>query len=175
MRSALQRARIDSSRAIRVARARTPIAKTGAMLRSSAMRRALALAQQSSTTTTTSWVREGIIGLRHMSANVTHVTGRATPPVQSKRPGKLPSDVAHTAKWLDSHDKPSPMEYSASVEPTAVVGDKVSCDSPGACKDRFGDDAGLGAPNTYYKLGDTTPENPAKCKYCGLRFYAAPH
>ena len=146
------------------------------MLRSSALRRALALAQRASTTTTTTTTTMGEgIACRHMSANVTHVTARATQPVQSKRPGKLPSDVAHTAKWLDSNDKPSPMEYSASVEPTAVAGDKVSCDSPGACKDRFGDDAGLGAPNTYYKLGDTTLENPVKCKYCGLRFYEAPH
>jgi hypothetical protein len=59
------------------------------------------------------------------------------------------------------------------VEPVGVPGDKVSCDSPGACKDRFGDaTGGLGAPNTYYKLNDTSPESPAKCKYCGLRFYS---
>lgn len=113
-------------------------------------------------------------GMRSASG-VTRVADRAAPPVQSKRPGKLPTDVAHTAKWLDSGDKPSPMEYIARVEPHAVEGDKVSCDSPGACKDRFGEAAGLGAPNTYYKLGDTTAENPVKCKYCGLRFYAAHH
>lgn len=92
-------------------------------------------------------------------------------PIQTKRPGKLPSDVAHTAKWLDSDAKPSPMEYSAATKPIGVRGDKVSCDSPGACKDRFGDSGGLGAPNTYYKLNDTSEEFPAKCKYCGLRFY----
>ena len=93
--------------------------------------------------------------------------------MQTKRPGKLPSDAAHTAKWLDSSAKPSPMEYSASAEPVGVPGDKVSCDSPGACKDRFGAaTGGLGAPNTYYKLNDTSPESPAKCKYCGLRFYS---
>jgi NADH dehydrogenase (ubiquinone) Fe-S protein 6 len=101
-------------------------------------------------------------------------TTKPGPPVQSKRPGKLPSDVAHTAKWLDSTEKPSPMEYSSAVEPIAVHGlERVNCDSPGACKDRFGELLGLGAPNTYYKLADTTPENPVKCKYCGLRFFDA--
>ena len=101
------------------------------------------------------------------------IPSKPSQPVQTKRPGKLPSDAAHTAKWLDSSAKPSPMEYSASAEPVGVPGDKVSCDSPGACKDRFGDaTGGLGAPNTYYKLNDTSPESPAKCKYCGLRFYS---
>ena len=93
-------------------------------------------------------------------------------PIQTKRPGKLDGDVGHTAKWLDSTAKPSPMEYSAAAEPIGVAGDNVSCDSPGACKDRFGvGEGGLGAPNTYYKLNDTSKEFPAKCKYCGLRFY----
>ena len=41
----------------------------------------------------------------------------------------------------------------------------------GACMDLYGERAGLGAPNTYYQLNSTTPENPVKCKYCGLRFY----
>ena len=30
---------------------------------------------------------------------------------------------------------------------------------------------GLGAPHGYYQLNSTSPTNPVKCKYCGLRFY----
>ena len=53
----------------------------------------------------------------------------------------------------------------------AIHADRVSCKSKGACMDLYGERAGLGAPNTYYQLNSTTPENPVKCKYCGLRFY----
>jgi len=66
-------------------------------------------------------------------------------PVQSKRPSYLPEDTPHTKKWLDSD---------------------------AACKERFGEGAALGAPATFYTLADTSVENPAKCKYCGLRFYS---
>lgn len=86
--------------------------------------------------------------------------------------GKLLSDAAYTAKWLDSSAKSSLMEYSVSVELVGVLGDKVSCDFLGVCKDWFGDVmGGLGVLNMYYKLNDISFESSAKCKYCGLRFY----
>ena len=113
-----------------------------------------------------------VVLARRAFGAVPTVSSTPSQPVQSKRPGKLPTDVSHTAKWLDSTEKPSPMEYSARTEPIGVRGDKVNCDSPGACKERFGVSDGLGAPNTYYKLNDTSPESPAKCKYCGLRFFS---
>jgi NADH dehydrogenase (ubiquinone) Fe-S protein 6 len=68
-------------------------------------------------------------------------------------------------------DVPPPMELIAQVPPIAIHADRVSCKSKGACMDLYGERAGLGAPNTYYQLNSTTPENPVKCKYCGLRFY----
>jgi NADH dehydrogenase (ubiquinone) Fe-S protein 6 len=138
-------------------------------------RRALARARaRTSASIETTIVGRGaaVAAARRAFAAVPTVSSTPSQPVQSKRPGKLPTDVAHTAKWLDSTAKPSPMEYSARVEPIGVRGDKVNCDSPGACKDRFGDSGGLGAPNTYYKLNDTSPTSPAKCKYCGLRFFS---
>ena len=58
------------------------------------------------------------------------------------------------------------MEYSARTESSRMARDKVNCDSP-ACKERFGVSDGLGAPNTYYKLNDTSPESGEVC-YCGL-------
>jgi NADH dehydrogenase (ubiquinone) Fe-S protein 6 len=85
-------------------------------------------------------------------------------PVQSKRPAYLPEDTPHTKKWLDSD--------ASKVPPIGVNASKVNCHSPGACKERFGEGAALGAPATFYTLADTSVENPAKCKYCGLRFYS---
>ena len=93
-------------------------------------------------------------------------------PVQSKRPSYAPSDTPHTKKWLESETSKAPMDWIAEVAPIGVNGGKVNCHSPGACKERFGEGAALGAPATYYTLADTSAENPAKCKYCGLRFYS---
>ena len=59
----------------------------------------------------------------------------------------------------------------ADVPPIGIAADRVSCKSKGACMDLYGERMGLGAPHCYYQLNSTTPENPVKCKYCGLRFY----
>ena len=93
-------------------------------------------------------------------------------PVQSKRPAHAPSDTPHTKKWLDSDASKAPIDWISEVQPIGVNGSKVNCHSPGACKERFGEGAALGAPATFYTLADTSVENPAKCKYCGLRFYS---
>jgi hypothetical protein len=93
-------------------------------------------------------------------------------PVQSKRPAYLPEDTPHTKKWLDSDASKAPIDWINEVPPIGVNASKVNCHSPGACKERFGEGAALGAPATFYTLADTSVENPAKCKYCGLRFYS---
>jgi len=93
-------------------------------------------------------------------------------PVQSKRPSYLPEDSPHTKKWLDSDASKAPIDWINEVPPIGVNASKVNCHSPGACKERFGEGAALGAPATFYTLADTSVENPAKCKYCGLRFYS---
>lgn len=93
-------------------------------------------------------------------------------PVQSKRPSYLPEDTPHTKKWLDSDASKAPIDWINEVPPIGVNASKVNCHSPGACKERFGEGAALGAPATFYTLADTSVENPAKCKYCGLRFYS---
>jgi len=91
-------------------------------------------------------------------------------PIQTKRPAYDERDVPHTEKWLEADATP-PIDLIAQVPPIGIKADRVSCKSEGACMDRYGERAGLGAPNTYYQLNSTTPENPVKCKYCGLRFY----
>ena len=65
----------------------------------------------------------------------------------------------------------APIDWISEVQPIGVNGSKVNCHSPGACKE-VGEGAALGAPATFYTLADTSVENPAKCKYCGLRFYS---
>lgn len=65
------------------------------------------------------------------------------------------------------------MEYIAEVPPIPI---KLSSHVPSpkgyACPScGTGGHPGLDAPKTYYNLNSTTPENPVKCKYCGLRMY----
>jgi hypothetical protein len=93
-------------------------------------------------------------------------------PIQSKRPAYTEEDTAHTEKWLESESAKKPMDWIKEQQPIGINGSKVSCHSPGACKDKFGETSGIGAPVTYLTLADTSAENPAKCKYCGLRFYS---
>lgn len=95
---------------------------------------------------------------RDDDADPPHIRGADLPPPVSR---PFPSQA----------DVPPPMELIAQVPPIAIHADRVSCKSKGACMDLYGERAGLGAPNTYYQLNSTTPENPVKCKYCGLRFY----
>ena len=92
-------------------------------------------------------------------------------PIQTKRPAYDDRDTPHTEKWLEADGVPPPIELVARISPIGIHADRVSCKSKGACMDKYGEQAGLGAPNTYYQLNSTTPENPVKCKYCGLRFY----
>jgi|TARA_B110000977_G_scaffold133936_1_gene170525 NADH dehydrogenase (ubiquinone) Fe-S protein 6 len=92
-------------------------------------------------------------------------------PIQTKRPAYDDRDTPHTEKWLEADGVPPPIELVARIPPIGIHADRVSCKSKGACMDKYGEQAGLGAPNTYYQLNSTTPENPVKCKYCGLRFY----
>jgi uncharacterized Zn-finger protein len=91
---------------------------------------------------------------------------RSPPPAQSMRPHKLPGDPTHTEKWL--FDGKSPMDSIAEVAPIAIHNHTAVC---------YGsDDTNLGHPVEYICLNDvTTPEHPATCKYCGLRYFQVPH
>lgn len=94
------------------------------------------------------------------------MTHRPSPPDRS-----IPSPSTFFSPIALQADVTPPMDLVAKVPPIAIHADRVSCKSKGACMDLYGERAGLGAPNTYYQLNSTTPENPVKCKYCGLRFY----
>ena len=85
-------------------------------------------------------------------------------------PDPTPVTPRSIASQEDETKRP-PSEMIAEVPPIPIHADRVSCATKGACHDLYGERMGLGAPNTYYQLNSTTPENPVKCKYCGLRFY----
>ena len=85
-------------------------------------------------------------------------------------PAPTPVTPRSIASQEDETKRP-PSEMIAEVPPIPIHADRVSCATKGACHDLYGERMGLGAPNTYYQLNSTTPENPVKCKYCGLRFY----
>ena len=80
-------------------------------------------------------------------------------PIQTKRPAYDERDVPHTEKWLEADATP-PIDLIAQVPPIGIKADRVSCKSEGACMDRYGERAGLGAPNTYYQLNSTTYLEP---------------
>lgn len=69
----------------------------------------------------------------------------------------------HTAKWWSGEGK-TPMEYCQSAEPIKVEGMTVA--STGS------DEYSLGCPVEYISLKGTTKENPAVCKYTGLKYYS---
>ena len=73
----------------------------------------------------------------------------------------------HTAKWWQPElggSKKSPLEYCQSAEPIKVEGMTVA--STGS------DDASLGSCVQYISLKGTTRENPAVCKYTGMKYYS---
>jgi len=65
----------------------------------------------------------------------------------------------HTAKWMQSTDKKSPMELINEVPPITVDARVVACEG--------GMDPALGHPIEYISLDG---RSPAVCKYCGLRY-----
>ena len=69
----------------------------------------------------------------------------------------------HTAKWWSGEGK-TPLEYCQSAEPIKVEGMTVA--STGS------DEYSLGCPVEYISLKGTTKENPAVCKYTGLKYYS---
>ncbi|KAF3330330.1 NADH dehydrogenase [Carex littledalei] len=70
----------------------------------------------------------------------------------------------HTAKWMQDTSKKSPMELINEVPPIKVDGRIVACE---------GDiDPALGHPIEFICLDR---DEPAVCKYCGLRFYQDHH
>jgi NADH dehydrogenase (ubiquinone) Fe-S protein 6 len=73
----------------------------------------------------------------------------------------------HTAKWWQPElggSQKSPLEYCQSAEPIKVEGMTVA--STGS------DDASLGSCVQYISLKGTTRENPAVCKYTGMKYYS---
>ncbi|XP_057970720.1 NADH dehydrogenase [ubiquinone] iron-sulfur protein 6, mitochondrial [Malania oleifera] len=65
----------------------------------------------------------------------------------------------HTAKWMQDTSKKSPMELINEVPPIKVEGRIVACEGD--------NDPALGHPIEFICLDR---EEPAVCKYCGLRF-----
>ncbi|WPT15483.1 NADH dehydrogenase [ubiquinone] iron-sulfur protein 6 [Picochlorum sp. SENEW3] len=73
----------------------------------------------------------------------------------------------HTAKWWQPEmggTQTSPLEYCQAAEPIKV--DSMVVASTGS------DDASLGCPVEYISLKGTSKENPAVCKYTGLKYYS---
>ncbi|XP_078440454.1 NADH-ubiquinone oxidoreductase-like protein [Wolffia australiana] len=70
----------------------------------------------------------------------------------------------HTAKWMQDTSKKSPMELINEVPPIKVSGRIAVC--TGA------NDASLGHPVEFICLDQ---DEPAVCKYCGLRFFQDHH
>ncbi|KAK1392117.1 putative Zinc finger, CHCC-type [Heracleum sosnowskyi] len=72
--------------------------------------------------------------------------------------------TSHTAKWMQATDKKSPMELINEVPPILVDGRIAVCE---------GDiNPALGHPIEYICLDK---DEPAVCKYCGLRFVQDHH
>ena len=67
----------------------------------------------------------------------------------------------HTSKWL-SEGREGPMEMIQRVPPAPVKANVVAC---------RGGQSQLGHPVEFIKVLGTTLEEPACCKYCGLRYY----
>jgi len=70
----------------------------------------------------------------------------------------------HTAKWMQTVDKKSPMELINEVPPIKVEGRIVACEG-----DR---NPALGHPIEFICLD--LPQ-PNVCKYCGLRYVQSDH
>lgn len=73
----------------------------------------------------------------------------------------------HTAKWWQPEmggTQTSPLEYCQGTEPIKV--DSMVVASTGS------EDDSLGCPVEYISLKGTTRENPAVCKYTGLKYYS---
>jgi len=67
----------------------------------------------------------------------------------------------HTEKWLSGGK--APIQWIAEAAPIEVQTRVAQCWGGG--------DVALGHPIEYISLDGTTPEDPAVCKYCGLRFF----
>ncbi|PIN23505.1 hypothetical protein CDL12_03753 [Handroanthus impetiginosus] len=72
--------------------------------------------------------------------------------------------TSHTAKWMQDTSKKSPMELIDEVPPIKVEGRIVACEGD--------NDPALGHPIEFICLDK---EEPAVCKYCGLRYVQHHH
>ncbi|PKI69000.1 NADH dehydrogenase [ubiquinone] iron-sulfur protein 6, mitochondrial [Punica granatum] len=70
----------------------------------------------------------------------------------------------HTAKWMQDTSKKSPMELINEVPPIKVEGRIVACEGDS--------NPALGHPIEFICLD---LEEPAVCKYCGLRYVQEHH
>ncbi|XP_009624098.1 NADH dehydrogenase [ubiquinone] iron-sulfur protein 6, mitochondrial [Nicotiana tabacum] len=71
--------------------------------------------------------------------------------------------TSHTAKWMQDASKKSPMELINEVPPIKVEGRIAACE---------GDTPALGHPIEFICLD---MNEPAVCKYCGLRYVQDHH
>ncbi|CAI9767779.1 unnamed protein product [Fraxinus pennsylvanica] len=72
--------------------------------------------------------------------------------------------TSHTAKWMQDTSKKSPMELINEVPPIKVQGRIVACEGD--------NDPALGHPIEFICLD---LNEPAICKYCGLRYVQGHH
>ncbi|KAF8044411.1 hypothetical protein BT93_A2410 [Corymbia citriodora subsp. variegata] len=77
---------------------------------------------------------------------------------------KFPLISEHTAKWMQDTSKKSPMELINEVPPIKVEGRIVACEGDS--------DPALGHPIEFICLD---LDEPAVCKYCGLRYIQEHH
>ncbi|XP_008775895.1 NADH dehydrogenase [ubiquinone] iron-sulfur protein 6, mitochondrial-like [Phoenix dactylifera] len=70
----------------------------------------------------------------------------------------------HTAKWMQDTSKKSPMELISEVPPIKVEGRIVACEGDS--------NPALGHPIEFICLDQ---DEPAVCKYCGLRYFQDHH
>eukprot|EP00897_Mesotaenium_endlicherianum_P002331 jgi/Mesen1/2125/ME000152S01209 len=87
------------------------------------------------------------------------VTASPSSTMQTVQCRNMASGPNHTAKWMASTTKMSPMELINAVPPIEVHGRSAACEG--------GRGSAVGHPLVYINLD---AEEPAVCKYCGLRF-----
>ncbi|XP_030468995.2 NADH dehydrogenase [ubiquinone] iron-sulfur protein 6, mitochondrial, partial [Syzygium oleosum] len=92
------------------------------------------------------------------------VVGRSFSSEVPQPSSKFPLISEHTAKWMQDTSKKSPMELINDVPPIKVEGRIVACEGDS--------NPALGHPIEFICLD---LDEPAICKYCGLRYIQEHH
>ncbi|KAJ4958864.1 hypothetical protein NE237_025975 [Protea cynaroides] len=107
--------------------------------------------------------RQGLVMASNLLKNL---TGSSPLPFRARSFSLVSGEIttSHTAKWMQDTSKKSPMELINEVPPIKVEGRIVACE---------GDtDPALGHPIEFICLD---LNEPAICKYCGLRYIQDHH